>query len=279
MKKFLIIFISSLLFVFTISISSTTNSLLFGSMSFFVLTLYLVYKKENSYIPFFTILILNFFTVTIGILIKGIDKTNFYGIINFLFLALCCLFAIFLMKIFKQTYKFLFLFLIILISIIYIQCVPKFIENNLYFGTFTGMQDTALSQKNIVAVSYLNGNFEKKINLNNNKKTIVIDFWNNNCGVCFQKFPYFEELKNKYKNHKDIDFYAVNVYKSFIEVKEGDILFNKKKYKFKTLYISEQDAKNFNIKGFPTTVVIKNNKIIFKGNLEVLNMMKKTIIQ
>jgi len=102
-------------------------------------------------------------------------------------------------------------------------------------------------------------------------KIIILDFWTTSCGVCFKKFPDLEKVFLKYKNNPQIELYSVNVplkRDSFEKIKE---LVGNLDYNFPALYaISEEKTeKEFNIKGYPHLVIIKNNKIRYEGFLNI----------
>jgi thiol-disulfide isomerase/thioredoxin len=122
----------------------------------------------------------------------------------------------------------------------------------------------------------LNGKTSDTLNLNDLKdKIVVLDFWNNNCGICFQKFPQLKKLKDKYKNNDNISFYAINAYKSKEEIKIGQQLFDSLDNGINTYFLSKDKSESLRIQGFPTVLVIKNNKVIFRGSIEALSIFDK----
>lgn len=103
-------------------------------------------------------------------------------------------------------------------------------------------------------------------------KTLVLDFWNTGCGICFQKFPDFDKLKQKYAANPEVAFYAVNL----IQRKQG--LSHVKKvtdtfsYRFENLYTdslaAEQCRKLLHIEAVPAMIIInKNAEVVYKGNM------------
>jgi len=100
-------------------------------------------------------------------------------------------------------------------------------------------------------------------------KIIVLDFWTTSCGVCFVKFPKFEEVYLEYKSNKKVLFYSVNVPYSGESVEEN-IKFAEEKvnYKFTNLFAESSaiiDSLDFNL--FPKLIIIKDGKIRYKGLL------------
>ncbi len=125
------------------------------------------------------------------------------------------------------------------------------------------------SDKNI---AYEAANFLDKngisIKLNKNK-VIVLDFWTSNCSICFKKFPEFQFLKEKYKENKEVEFYAVNVPINDENYHKNKIILDQFNYDFNQLFAissSEVESKlKFNT--YPHTIIIKNNRIRFEGFL------------
>ncbi|MFD2552531.1 TlpA family protein disulfide reductase [Bizionia sediminis] len=97
------------------------------------------------------------------------------------------------------------------------------------------------------------------------KKIIVIDFWNTSCGACFKKFPKFNELTKKYQNYDNISFYAINVPterdKNLEDISKKIESLN---YSFNKLYAVDQKEiekiLDFNL--YPKIFLIENGKVI-----------------
>lgn len=101
----------------------------------------------------------------------------------------------------------------------------------------------------------------------NQEQTSVYFFWSKTCGSCRKELPYFSELALKYKDHKNIKFYAV-----LIEFKASDSsAFNyeiKNNYALEWARIPEGQAVYDNLikDGFPKlTIIDKDKKILFNG--------------
>lgn len=105
-----------------------------------------------------------------------------------------------------------------------------------------------------------------------NDKIIVLDFWNTACGVCFKKFPEFEKLYLKYKDNPNIEFYSVNMPLKRDKFENVVSQVDKLNYKFPTLYCktdSKVVEEKLKIDGYPTFLIIKNNRIRFDGFLNI----------
>lgn len=98
-------------------------------------------------------------------------------------------------------------------------------------------------------------------------KVLVLDFWNTSCGVCFKKFPEYEDLYLEYKNNQNVEFYSVNMPMKRDEFPSVLKLVDSLDYKYKTIFAeSTKDIdEKLNITGYPTFMIIKNNRIRFSG--------------
>ena len=104
----------------------------------------------------------------------------------------------------------------------------------------------------------------KKIKLPD-KGYLILDFWTTSCSQCFKKFPKFESLSNKYKDEKNIIFFAVNVPtkkdKNLEQIVER---IQQEGYDFNKLYaLSRKEIESslkFNL--YPQVFIIKNGKVV-----------------
>lgn len=102
-------------------------------------------------------------------------------------------------------------------------------------------------------------------------KYIVLDLWSTNCGICFKKFPMFEDLYESYNNKQTI-FGAVHLPIYRDTEAQVTALINerlKPQYTF-PIYRSQVDLYTyqslFNIEGVPQILVIdKNSEVTYLG--------------
>lgn len=249
-KAFLILFLS----YFFIGLYITSNhSLLILWMQLLIIPLYFIYNYyHRAYI-----LLNSIFLFSIVLLIGMIIENDFSrGALYPVFLIL----IFFLLKIrVKPIPKALLISFIIFFNSFFI--FPNYFE-------------LVQVYKKIESI----GTDVTKLNLvdENNNPTIltkegilVIDFWNTTCGICFKKFPLFDEIAKNYNNRKDIQFIAINV-----PVKRDEELYyrankiNTFNYKFDKLYsIKKQEVEDLlNFNTYPHTLIVKNGKVI-KSNL------------
>ena len=136
------------------------------------------------------------------------------------------------------------------------------------FGTFTGIVKP-LTEKPEFQFTDRNGNTITRKDFEG--KYVVLDFWTTSCGVCFQKFPKFEEYDVKYLSSREVDLYSINV--KLPRDKEGEAfsIISDIGYSFSTLQLGQlEDAESiFGVNGYPTVIVLNPQCImIFRGNME-----------
>ena len=159
-------------------------------------------------------------------------------------------------------FKFVTLFLVLLINSFVLLYGYEIWLNKLNYGTFLGNVNYEISNNSFLYDSDNNVfKFEKD-------KIYVLDFWNTTCGVCFQEFPKFEKLSHKFQD-KNIRFYAVNhmykdenIYSNNVFLIDHDVSVPSLYFKGSKLELS----KAFKVDAFPTVIIIQNNKVLYKGN-------------
>lgn len=104
-----------------------------------------------------------------------------------------------------------------------------------------------------------------------NDKLYILDLWNTGCGYCFEKFPDFNKryLNN---NRTDIQYYSVNSPLERIDEENTafDIL-KKYDYSFPQLKLHGDAIELFKINGFPKVIGLRNDTILFRGYLEMVD--------
>ncbi len=96
-------------------------------------------------------------------------------------------------------------------------------------------------------------------------KYTVMDFWHTSCYVCFEKFPAFEKLYEQYKDHPELQFYAVN---KPLRSDTFDIFKRTEKYTFPSVKGSENIAEVFDVRIYPTVVIVRDDQILHSGSVE-----------
>lgn len=96
---------------------------------------------------------------------------------------------------------------------------------------------------------------------------MVLDFWNKGCGYCFQAFPEYQKLFEKYGDK--VRFYAVDITDD-VGNQEDIALVREEGHTFPIAFISREEARNlFGITRVPNVVVVNpEGKMLFLGSVE-----------
>ena len=149
-----------------------------------------------------------------------------------------------------------------------LQLVPMY-WHNLNFGTFTGKIDNS----SITPFEIQTDKGDTILLTDLSKRITVIDCWYTYCGVCYQKMPKVESLYQKYKDNKNIQFYALHarIEDEGETCESGAKKIQKMGYTIPSLSISIKDPilKDFGVDGYPTVLIFDaESKLIFRGNIE-----------
>jgi len=101
-------------------------------------------------------------------------------------------------------------------------------------------------------------------------KYVVLDFWSVSCAACFRKFPVLDTIAKQYKDEDRVVIRSVNLPLPNDSVKYDRVKMMGEKYTFQNLFADSSAWKVFGIVGVPTVVVMKNDEMVFKGNIENL---------
>lgn len=274
MKKttLIVLVINIILYILIGSFITTypTMSVLLGSIAYIAVT-YFYSKKGHNVLKsmLISLISINFFFIAIAIILNGVNKFNIAPNVYIFLYVLSIIFGRILAK---KTLKNIILIFIIYIPIIYINAkyLPVFVQQYNFFKTFTGKNDYDF----LVNQHFLDAKNDSTFTFSDiDKEVLVLDFWNNGCGVCFQKFPYLKSLQDKYSNKPNVGFYAVNAYNKNSEIETGQDLFDTHTEDLDTFFISYDTCKELKIDKFPTVLVVKGNKVIFRGTIETLSAL------
>ena len=148
--------------------------------------------------------------------------------------------------------------------------LKKMYINKMFYGTIN--QHTLTPYPSIK----LTDSSDIELNTIVSDKIIVLDFWNSGCGPCFGLFPIIDSINKKIDTSK-YDIRLVNIPLNG-QKREGNFrVLNKFPYALKQLFAqNESVADSFKIVAYPTTLIIKKNKIVFRGEFEnAIEEMKK----
>ena len=96
----------------------------------------------------------------------------------------------------------------------------------------------------------------------------LFDFYNTSCVVCKRKFPILQKLFDKYKNKQGIYIYAVDIPWDRDTSGMAMTMVRSKKYTFPVLLGKRKLDSFFKVQSYPTTILFRNDTILFKGNIE-----------
>lgn len=100
-------------------------------------------------------------------------------------------------------------------------------------------------------------------------KTIILDFWYTSCGVCFRKFPVLQQLYDSLGHRKDLAFYAVNIPWRRDTPGMAMELIKERGYTFPVAMGSQPLASSFGVETYPTLVVVKDQRVVFFGDIDL----------
>jgi len=266
MKKIIIIICSLIYFFllvkFTDSYYYNPFFLFFLFFGYYIFIYYIYKSSINVHIPLITVSIIYFSLLVIRFYFYNHPLFKFN---NYLFILVLLIFHYLVVYSLKNRSLYIFsLFLIF--NFFFSFYIYYFFNNYLLFGTYFGEYNYSIS--NDLVIHDVHDNL---VTLDDDK-TYVIDIWSKGCGVCFLKFPIFEKLKNKYENQENIKFVVLNLYNDKDNLQELQIQFDDQKLDLNNYYISKKYSEDLQTYLVPTVLVIKNRKIIFKGNVETLNV-------
>lgn len=101
-------------------------------------------------------------------------------------------------------------------------------------------------------------------------KLVVLDFWNVSCVTCYRKFPYLDSLTRQYSSDTNVVFIAVNLPVANDETRVQKVQSLKGKYIFRNVFADTAAARMFDINGVPVVLILKENKLLYKGSIELV---------
>lgn len=246
-------------------------SIFFGSIIMFfycyILSLKIDFNLNVIKKIILTIILLHVFFIIISLIVKGVDKTNFISLLNTLPYVIAVLFFYIFNKTLSKPKK-IFVFILYLIFVYNLNnYIPQLVFQKLHFNNYIGKTEMII---NVSKIPFIKNQNDSLIGFGTGDEILILDFWNNGCGSCFKKFPKFNSLYLKNKDNTKIKFYSVNVFKSIEEIEKGNKLISKYNYSFTNIFLNDEFKHNFSVEAYPTVIVIKKNRIIFKGTIETL---------
>lgn len=93
-------------------------------------------------------------------------------------------------------------------------------------------------------------------------KVVVFDFWATWCKPCRESMPSLQEVYEKYKDNKDVAFFAVSVDEAQVNNKAISELLNEMKVSIPACRDSEKTASAFKFTGIPSRFIIDKNSVV-----------------
>lgn len=249
-----IIFIIAYFIIGTLSWGNHSIMLIFMLFFSFIFS-YIFFRKNTEKLKLnFSIINLPFLSLTLLTCTFGNDFSR--GLLYLIFVPISSILGYKYSLNQKKTTLFFSILFFLFISLI---VLPNF--QSYYYNK----EIKKIAFPNVKVVNKSN----KSIVLEKNK-IILLDFWTTNCGICFEKFPDLEYISNKYKNNDNVLIYSINVPLRNEKLNETTKILDSLGYSFKKLYaVSQAEIEDsLKINSFPCLLIIKNNKIRYRGQLE-----------
>lgn len=165
----------------------------------------------------------------------------------------------------------------VLLAVLYSAFAVLFLaERFLHYDNFKNLEGNTDEQ---FRVSGHIVNNTDTIKLAGNDKFIVLDFWTTSCGICFQKFPEVQKLYEEYKDDDRVALYAVNIPIKRDTPTMAEDMIRKREYTFPVYYAHGGIDTQLNVRRFPVTLLVKNNKIVARGRIDNIARILKEQLQ
>ncbi len=132
------------------------------------------------------------------------------------------------------------------------------------FGTFTKSRNIYLSPNGYTLTDSLSDTFHFQKNA-----LYILDFWYTGCASCYRDFPKYAQIAKQYKT-PNIYFLSVNWPIPSDTANQSFEAAKKYGNSFERLQGSPNVDVAFGIKAYPTILAMRNDTILFVGNVDVL---------
>lgn len=230
----------------------------------------------NHSVMFPTTLILTFVLIAIDLKVGSENKVKTILVTIVPFLTLLFFASLFGNDFSKSVLYLIFIPIIALFSYSFTKSYPLlkataflllvyFLSFYVYSSVFVlfHKEKSSYEKKVFPNIDFINSVQEK---VEFKKRYTVLDFWTTNCAICFQKFPFFDEINLKYKNN-EIDFFSVHVPLPKEKFEDIHAIVDSLDYSYETIYsksIKEVDD-SLGINSFPHILILENDQIIYSG--------------
>jgi peroxiredoxin len=270
-KKLLAIFFASILITIIISplrgidlgVNSTLFSSFAGLIGYFIFTNFICkrYGQKNS--PKYLLISILLGIAVIQIPIRVISPHSTLGTLpDFVVHLLGCVGGYVYYKK-NGTIKNAIIYIVIVYCL---GAVGIYVASNIYnFNTIIGIiHPTAVSNFTI------KDDQGKNVSLYQFRgKYWVVDCWYEGCGVCFQEFPKFQKLCDKYQINKEVKCISLNV-PYHKQEEDPQRMIRQNGYTFPVYVSHDKGVMNeLGVSCFPTILIFnKESKLIYRGDLK-----------
>jgi thiol-disulfide isomerase/thioredoxin len=210
--------------------------------------------KTGLFLLFFPFLLLS-----LTILYGYYMKLTMPGIIDYLMYLVATTFAVLMYR--NKSRKWIFY----LFSIVYVLLVYNY--DNL-IEMYYSLKEKNIHLNQMVPVLHIEDKDGKKVIIENNNKILVIDLWSLSCSNCIKSFPKFEQVKNDFKEDKEVVFLSINIYQSKAEIEKSEKII--KDFTFTNYYSNTSLFETLNFNSVPNYMIVgKDGRIKYFGNLNV----------
>ena len=241
---------------------SITFSILVEPLCYALFT-FLILKNVKKCKPLFVVIALALGRIILDLPLRFCD---FESSLHTIFCPICTILIIFVTYLlFEYKYKVVLPVVISLSFWLYYALYgQKMWANYLSFGH-------CLSETNIANTMIYKSSNDSILVKKLPYRYLVLDFWSSNCGVCYKKFPLFQQLYDKYRDSNDVLVASVFIYRKNEALNVGDSILNSRNYTF-SMFGTTYDSKlllESEIKVVPTVLILNERKtIVYKGRIE-----------
>lgn len=253
------VLLSAFLFLFTAFLGSFSFILkeILGTALYFVVVLFFSVKFPSQKSTILLLLLLPLFSILIFVNILDFQR-SWISIPGNIFFILGCLAGFY----FAKTKKWLILFSLFILLCGWELSGNKLLSTKMNFGTYSQRVFTPIPRVQLVDSN------ATPLQIADNNKIVILDFWNSGCGVCFRQFPFVDSV-NKQIDKNKFEIRLVNVPMTGQKKKDNFRILNRFPYSINQVFAENISvADSFGVVAYPTTIVIKNNKVIFRGDFE-----------
>lgn len=227
-----------------------------GSLIYFIIP-FLVLKSKYLLNSFIAILLITLPVLIVILVINIIDfKSSWVSLPSNVFLLASSFTAYF----FYKSKNYVFPVFLLATILIWQYRGDKLFHNFIQFGTLNGKINQPIGFIQL----YDRSGIASKIKTFS--KTIILDFWNSHCGPCFKQFPIIDSI-NKKIDTTLYEIIVVNIPLNGEKKEDNYSLLDSFNYTFKQAFAKDNTIlDSLKIEYFPTTIIIKENKIVFRGD-------------